>query len=219
MKIDIHRHAVNKDTSIRVVRNLFHSQTGEIESQKFYSVGLHPWHVNEETLQNDIDKVQEIANHPQIIAIGEAGIDKKVDVPYEIQLTAFKLQIAIARQVNKPMIIHCVKAYNEVLELNMTANLPRPWIIHWFNSSGEIAFQLIEKGFYLSYGTMLFREESKAFKLFNKLPLERIFLETDDTGHSLDEIYQKAASLLDIHQKELEQRIMLNFKECFNIEL
>jgi TatD DNase family protein len=219
MKIDIHRHAVNNNTSIEVVRNLFHSQTGEIESHKLYSVGLHPWHVNEETLQNDIGKVREIANHPQIIAIGEAGLDKKVDVPYENQLNAFKYQIAIARQVNKPMIIHCVKAYNEVLVLNIEANLSRPWIIHWFNSSEEIALQLIEKGFYLSYGTMLFREESKAFKLFTKLPLERIFLETDDTGRSLEEIYQKAAALLVIPQQELEQKIMRNFGECFNIEL
>jgi len=219
MKIDIHRHAINNDASIEVVRNLFHSQTGEIENHKLYSVGLHPWHVNEDTLQNDVNKVREIANHPQIIAIGEAGLDKKVDVPYEIQLIAFKHQIAIARQVNKPMIIHCVKAYNEVLVLNIEANLPRPWIIHWFNSSEEIALQLIEKGFYLSYGTMLFREESKAFKLFTKLPLERIFLETDDTGHGLDEIYQKAASILDIPEDLLESQIMRNFTECFKIEL
>jgi TatD DNase family protein len=219
MKIDIHRHTINNDISVQAVRNLFHSQTGEIENQKLYSVGLHPWHVKEETLQNDIEEVRKIANHPQIIAIGEAGLDKTIDVPLTIQQKAFLDQIEIARDVNKPMIIHCVKAYNEIAELKTHSKHTCPWIVHWFNSNFEMAMQLVEKDFYLSFGIMLFKEESKAFKAFTRLPIERIFLETDDTVYSIEEIYSKASSMLGLSVETMEAQINKNFKDCFDIKL
>jgi TatD DNase family protein len=219
MKIDIHRHTINNDISAQVVRNLFHSQAGEIESQKLYSVGLHPWHVKEETLQNDIEEVRKIANHSQIIAIGEAGLDKTIDVPLTIQQKAFLDQIEIARDVNKPMIIHCVKAYNEIAELKTHSKHTCPWIVHWFNSNFEMGMQLVEKDFYLSFGIMLFKEESKAFKAFTRLPIERIFLETDDTEYSIEEIYSKASLMLGLSVETVEAQIIKNFKDCFDIKL
>ncbi len=219
MLLDIHRHAKTGNTAFKVVRNLFHNQTGEIEVHKLYSVGLHPWHVNEESLQSDLEMIRRISDHPQIIAIGEAGLDKAINTPYSTQLKAFWEQILIAGSVGKPMIIHCVRAYNELIELRSETKDMRPWIIHWFNSNVEMGLQLIGKDFYLSFGHMLFNEQSKAYRAFTKLPLDRIFLETDDTGYSIHDVYQKAALLRGISVEDLEMQIILNFKQCFNIEL
>lgn len=218
MLIDVHRHSYEKGMAKIVVRNLFHNQTNEISGSEVYSVGLHPWHVDENTLSYDLRLVKNVANNKQIIAIGEAGLDKKVDIQYEIQLKAFKKQIEIAHDVNKPMIIHCVHAYNEIYELKITSGCQKPWLIHWFNASGQMGLQLINKGFYLSFGHMLFNETSKAFKAFTHLPLDYIFFETDDAGFGIDEIYHRASELLNIPLKELEHRIENNFHNFFGIE-
>jgi TatD DNase family protein len=215
MFIDFHRHAADLGTADRVLRNLFHNQSDEIEPERFYSMGLHPWHVDKESLNDDIEIVRKFSMHPQILAIGETGLDKSIKIPFDIQLQAFQKQIEIASKVNKPMIIHCVRAYNEVFELKMKSGIRKPWMIHWFNASKEMGLQLIEKGFYLSFGHMLFNEKSKAYKTFQLIPLEKIFFETDDAGYNIDEIYVRASQLLSISLKDLELRIEQNFNNFF----
>jgi TatD DNase family protein len=218
MFIDIHRHASDICTAHQVVRNLFHNQASEIETGRFYSIGLHPWHVSKIAVLQDIEMMKIIASQLEIIAIGETGLDKSIKIPFDLQLQAFQMQIRIAEEVNKPMIIHCVRAYNEVFELKLKSSNQKPWVIHWFNASREMGLQLIEKGFYLSFGHMLFQEKSKAFKAFYHLPLENIFFETDDAGYDIDEIYYRASELLSIPLNDLELRIEKNFINFFGIK-
>jgi TatD DNase family protein len=215
--IDIHRHSADFGTANQVVRNLFHNQSGEMESGRLFSIGLHPWHVAAESLFMDLEMVKSTSVYPQIIAIGETGLDKKITTPIELQLEAFKTQIEIAGDLNKPMIIHCVRAYNEVCDLKIKSGHQKPWVIHWFNASREMSQQLIDKGFYLSFGHMLFDESSKAFKAFPFIPIENIFFETDDAGYSIAEIYRRASQLLSIKPKDLELKIENNFKNFFGI--
>ncbi|MGD2033944.1 MAG: TatD family hydrolase [Bacteroidales bacterium] len=218
MLIDIHRHAKHTGNAGTVVRNLFHDQASEIEKGKFYSLGLHPWHVDENTLQKDLKMVETGAVHPQVIAVGEAGLDKTIKASPELQSFALYAQIDMAKRYNKPLIIHCVRAYNEIFNLKVKAGSGKPWIIHWFNATTQMGEQLIRKGFYLSYGHMLFNERSKAFRAFPDLPLDRLFFETDDAAYSIDEIYEKAARLRNISLRSLQEQIRLNFKNCFGIE-
>lgn len=218
MLIDIHRHSSDKGVADKCVRNLFHNQTNEIVPNELYSVGLHPWHVQKNILIQNLNLIHSVAKNPQVIAIGEAGLDKKINTPLEFQLQAFEFQIDIAKTVNKPMIIHCVKAYNEILELKNKYNHQKPWIIHWFNANAQVGLQLISKGFYLSFGHMLFKEDSKAFKAFTDIPLEYIFFETDDAGYGIDEVYQRASCILSIPLAELEASIEKNFENFFGIK-
>jgi TatD DNase family protein len=218
MKIDIHRHAPDAGTADLVVRNLFHNRAAEIEAGKLYSIGLHPWHASAETLEDDVKPIREASTHPQVIAIGEAGLDKSIRTPLDIQRSAFEQQMRIAKEAEKPMIIHCVRAYNEIVEYRIKSKDTTPWIIHWFNAGTEMAKQLTGKGFYLSFGHMLFNDRSKAFQAFTRIPEEMIFLETDDAGYSIDEVYKQAAFLRGISLVELEDRIMLNFSQCFNLQ-
>ncbi|MBN1597283.1 MAG: TatD family hydrolase [Bacteroidales bacterium] len=218
MKIDIHRHANDAGKADRVVRNLFHYQEDEIVAERYYTIGLHPWHVREESLHKDINKVSQAAKHPQVIAIGEAGLDKTIDISMGLQRNAFRAQIEIAKEVNKPLIIHCVRSYNEIFDLYIKSGHRKPWIIHWFNASDQMGKQLTAKGFYLSFGHMLFKDNSKAFKAFTEIPVSNILLETDDAGCTIDEIYTRAANLLAMSQQDIEKRIEINFENCFGIK-
>jgi TatD DNase family protein len=218
MLIDIHRHSPHKGNTDRCIRNLFHNQTSDIKPRELYSVGLHPWHVQESTLESDLRLVELAANDSQVIAIGETGLDKKIDISIDIQLRAFELQTDIAKKVGKPMIIHCVRSYNEILELKNKSGHKNPWLIHWFNASEKMGLQLIKHCFYLSFGHMLFTEESKAYKAFPHIPLEYIFFETDDAGYEIDEVYLRASYILSIPLEELEARIEKNFENFFGIK-
>jgi TatD DNase family protein len=218
MKIDIHRHAKDPGTAKRVIRNLFHDQSPDVNSKQYYSIGLHPWHVNASSLDEDIRRVKEVAKNKQVIAIGETGLDKSIKVPYDIQVKAFSAQIEIAAEFNKPVIIHCVKAYNEIFSLRISSKIMAPWIIHWFNASREMGEQLISKNFYLSFGHMLFNKKSKAYNAFTKLPEDRIFFETDDAGYTIDEVYEQAALLRELNITKLEKQIETNFVSCFGIQ-
>lgn len=218
MKIDIHRHAKDPGTAKRVIRNLFHDQGTEIEPKKYYSIGLHPWHVNAKSLNSDIGKVREAAKDPCVIAIGETGLDKSIKVPLDLQQRAFTAQIEIAKEFNKPVIIHCVRAYNEIFAYRLGSKHNKPWVIHWYNASLEMGEQLISKNFYLSFGHMLFNEKSKANEAFSSLPENRILLETDDAGITIDEVYQQASLLRGKNMVELEKQIGMNFINCFGVK-
>ena len=215
MYIDIHTHSVYKEKDVLIIQNLFPDEVYNISKNNFYSVGLHPWYVKKESLPADILAIKEVCPAKNVIAIGEAGIDKLKEIPVELQIEAFNKQIELSIWYKKPMVIHCVKAYNELLEIRNKSGTKIPWIIHWFNASYEIAQELIRKNCYLSYGIMLFKNNSKAYEAYVKLPLENLFFETDDAGYSIRQVYSKAAKLKNKSVEELQSQIISNFKTCF----
>ena len=214
MYIDIHRHADN----IFVLRNLFPEQLNEISKGKYYSIGLHPWYANTNNISSVLNDLSECTGKKEVIAIGETGLDQKVNIPYIQQIKAFELQIEIAENKKLPIVIHCVKAYNDLIKFRKKADQSLPWILHWFNASKQIADELISMNCYLSYGCMLFNETSKAFHIFKQLPIEKLFFETDDTEYSIEKIYTKAAVLRNLTVSVLQQNIISNFKTCFQIK-
>lgn len=218
MKIDIHRHAADPGKADRVIRNLFHYQAAEISAGKYYSAGLHPWQIDAQTLDEDLSAVRSMAEAKQVLAIGETGLDKTIRIPFGIQEEAFVQQIGIAEATDKPMIIHCVRAYNEISALRREASSQKAWIIHWFNASPEMGLQLVKQNFFLSFGHMLFNTNSKAFQAYRHIPPDRIFLETDDSAYDIKAIYEQAALLQGIELAKLEKQIENNFVACFGIE-
>jgi TatD DNase family protein len=219
MYIDIHRHSANKGNADIVLRNLFHSETDQIELTQYCSVGLHPWHVSEKKIKKHMRLLTEASGHKNCIAIGEAGLDKAIDIPVETQRIAFEQQIELAGILQKPMIIHCVRAYDELQSYRKKSNHKKSWIVHWYNASPQTGADLIKKGCYLSFGHMLFNESSKAFKTFLEIPLSKIFLETDDASVTIHEVYERAASLKEISIDELKGQMVSNFYNCFDIKL
>ncbi|MDL2248002.1 TatD family hydrolase [Bacteroides sp. OttesenSCG-928-J23] len=174
----------------------------------YYSVGFHPWHLVEDGFY-DWDKFVHYASHPQVLAIGEVGLDKLATAKMSFQSQCFEKQIEIASDLHKPLIIHCVKAYNEMIRYKMQAEPGEAWIIHGFRGKAELAAQLIGHGFYLSFGER-YQEEA-----IRSIPLNRLFLETDDSKVDIHTLYERAALCLAVDVQELKAVVGKNIRNVF----
>ena len=215
--IDIHTHTYCSDPEVTLVLNLFPEEPEKLELPALFSVGLHPWHVNELTWEEQAERVRISLHDKKVIAAGEAGLDKTVDNSYETQRMAFQAQLAAAESLKKPMIIHCVRSYSELLAFRKKSDLSLPWIFHWFNADVQTATELLRKNCYLSFGHMLFNEQSKAFSVFRTVNLQHVFFETDDAGYSIQQVYEKAAAIRNAKTEDLKTQILDNFGRCFQL--
>ena len=176
------------------------------------SAGIHPWQLKED-FSFQLNQLAKLASNKNVIAIGECGLDRIKGPAIEIQIDAFRAQIDIANRFNKPMILHLVKSYSDILAF---AHLMKtPWIVHGFKGNGLEAENLLKKGAKLSFGPRLLTDETMQV-LFTSIPPEFIYLETDTKRVLIDEMYQKAALLRNLETDDLRRVIWLNFVRDFN---
>ncbi len=188
---------------------------GEVENN-WLSAGIHPWHAHPEDWQSQLTAVEQVAGHKNVLAIGECGLDRGILLPLETQLTIFAAQVKLAEQLQKPVIIHCVRAFNELLQWKKQVKPSVPLIVHGFNNKPEIMQQLLAHGFYCSLGVALLNSESNALKVLKTIPLTRLFLENDDRNTPIEKIYEAAAVQLEIPISALKNQIWTNFATVFN---
>lgn len=170
------------------------------------SIGLHPWHVDEGWKTQACDNLIPWLSLPQVAAIGEAGIDHLRGGRMTDQLAAFEMQAHLAAEVSKPLIVHCVKAFDEVIRLHKTSFVHEPWIIHGFRGKAEQARQLLREGFFLSFGEH-YHEEAMGL-----CPTERLLIETDESELGIEELYTRAASIRHTEVEDLKERVNKNIK-------
>ncbi len=211
--INIHTHCNHRIEDEISVVNVFAKELPEIieDISKPISVGLHPWHIDKATFEDDLLKVKKAARTKNVVAIGEAGLDRKTSTPWELQREVFVRQLAIAADSDKPVIVHCVKAHYEIISIIRETGFDGKLIFHGFNQNIHTAGQLLKNGFYLSFGESLFKENSSAAKLFTGIPDDRIFLETDESDYSIRQIYQRAAELKKTDVETLKRIVFTNF--------
>lgn len=178
------------------------------------TIGIHPWRINKINVNESLQWVEKTLMLSNVVALGEIGLDRVIDINIESQKTIFISQHKFAEQVNKPIIIHCVKAYSDFLELHKKLKPKVKWILHGFKSNINIASEFIKKGCYLSFGEALLFSE-KVQVVFSELPLSNIFLETDDSDLKIEQVYEKAANLHHICIDELKQQIHSNYMNVF----
>jgi len=215
--IDIHTHTFSLEPETTLLLNVFPEEQEKLQFPCYFSVGLHPWYVKEDTWKHEVEIVRTASLLPSVLAIGETGLDKAVSVPMQAQQAAFEEQLGIAETARKAVVIHCVRSYSEILGYRKKSDQSIPWIFHWFNSNEQTARELIRKNCFLSFGHMLFNEQSKAYHVFKNLPAESIFLETDDAGYSIHQVYEQAALIRNFHPDALKSQILDNFARCFKI--
>jgi TatD DNase family protein len=213
--IDIHVHGGLPASGIFILESLM-AHEGKLPvdvSGIAYTYGIHPWFLNEENHKQLINSVEDTVIQPEIIAIGEAGFDRLRGPSPELQSRAFEEQIIISEKISKPVVIHCVRAWDELLAVYKKLKPKMPWLIHGFRGNVELASQLLTKGFYLSFWfDFILRPESK--ELLKQLPADRIFLETDGADVDIKSIYNKVATDLDLSVDELKSIILKNFNKC-----
>ncbi len=175
------------------------------------SVGIHPYYIDETNKEIQLEKLRKSANNQRVKFIGECGLDRLTHTPLPLQEEIFLKQIRIAEEARKPVIIHCVRCFSELLAIKKLVRPKVPLIVHGFNQNLQIAQQLIEKGFYISIGEAILHADSNAAKLIELIPINQLFLETDDKPVSIQKIYEKVAEIKKITISELEERIFENY--------
>jgi TatD DNase family protein len=215
--IDIHTHNSKSAEGIFAVENIMAHENMKPKkiSARAFTAGIHPWHLNENNREQLLEYVRNIAGNPDLIAFGEAGFDKLRGPSIELQKSTFTEQVKIAGENQKPLVIHCVRSWDELLAAHKNLKPLTPWLVHGFRGKKELALQLIKRGMYLSFWfDFVMRPESADLLRF--LPKERIFLETDGADVDIREIYRKVSGDLEISIDELKERILNNFNLLFN---
>lgn len=211
MFINIHSHQTPQKNEC-VITNLYdHFEQAVIGGN--YSVGLHPWYLNELTWMEEIKALEQYSNNKNVLAIGECGLDKICTTGFLLQQNVFAAQITLANKINKPLIIHCVKAYEEVVQQLQQSNNKVPVVFHGFNKNKILAQQLISKGYYLSFSKAL--QQPAIQELIKNLPLDKIFFETDDAAIDIEMIYLSATQALQIDINSLSLQIKKNAAKVF----
>lgn len=214
MLIDIHTHNFVHESIIQI-ENLSEMNV-EIGIERQYSIGLHPWFLKENTWKQEIELLTEKVQLEPIKMIGECGLDKVCKTNWSLQLDVFNAQIKLANQFKKPLIIHCVRAFEEVVQQLKTEQNEMPVVFHGFHKGQVLAERLLQQGFYLSFGAALLTNENLQ-NVLSKLPFNRIFFETDNSSSSLKLIFECAAKLKSISLSELENQVVNNFNKIINI--
>lgn len=189
---DIHTHHLPKHPEDVAILNHIVGVDAEVslldKEHIFYSVGIHPWYIKEG--KGQVDGCKRMLSSSKVIAIGEAGLDKFADTSLQEQLSVFKQQALLAEANKLFMIIHCVKAWDELIALKRALLPKMPWVIHGFRGNAQLAKQLIREGFFLSFG-----------KYFNKEAVQvawpdYLFVETDDRHVDIRSVYTDISASL-----------------------
>ena len=213
--IDIHTHIPKADDKILQIVNINLETLCPQES--YCSYGIHPWALDKVDFQ--IEKafalLEERVQLPNVIALGEAGLDKMHKESFEKQMELFERQIELSEVLQKPMILHDVKSHNEILALRKKHKAKQPWILHGFNGTEQDIQQLTGHGLYLSVGEALLYPDRRIYKSFKNIRLDKLFLETDMAEIGIEKVYETAANLLGMELSELRTKIFGTFAEIF----
>ena len=188
----------------------------------YSTYGIHPWTFDGTSLrgpraqrggtkQSNLTLLEKYLQENKIVAIGETGLDRLHKDTYDLQTEYFEKHILLSEQYQKPLIIHNVKATADILKLHKKHQPRQAWIIHGFNGTIEEAHQLTERGIFLSVGESIFYPNRKITKTLLSLPLEYLFLETDTSEKTIQQVYGKASELLNLPLNVLKEQIFANF--------
>lgn len=211
MYLDIHTHNKPRPGQHAILNVL--KDFGTIPESGWYSAGLHPWYLNGQTAAESLQQLEIALHKSNVLAVGECGLDKVCDTDYQLQQQCFHQQVLFANTNNKPLILHCVKAFEDVLRILKEAKATVPVIFHGYHKSAELALQLTKAGYYLSFGKHLFQPATAA--VFETIPINHVFLETDASLHSIEHIYKLAAAIRQTAPDVLEEQIAANAAKLF----
>ena len=181
-----------------------HFPTGRhIEPQ---GIGVHPWRAADEALPRK-------EKYAAADLIGEIGLDFACDVEHSKQEEVFRAQLSIAEELQKPVVLHCVRAFEPTMKIVAEYDL-RAVIFHGFIGSVQQAERAINKGYFLSFGANTSRSP-KTIEALRNTPLHKIFAESDESKKNIEEIYSEIATLKGCKQDLLEQAILGNYNNVF----
>jgi TatD DNase family protein len=175
------------------------------------SLGIHPWELDS-NWETHFEKIKrEVAQNPCVLAIGEAGFDRLKGPEISLQKAAFHAQARAAAELEIPLILHCVKSHDLLLEYLNSAKNPPSIIWHGWNQKPELARQLLPFPIFFSFGKHILHPGSNAAKWLAACPLDRVFFETDDSELKIGSIYQAASLILQLPEARLAEQVIANW--------
>ena len=176
----------------------------------FFSAWIHPWDAG----KYELAAFGPLFDSPRCLAVGECGLDRTSKTPLPLQMKVFEAQVAEAERRGKPLVIHCVRCFPELLHVKTSCSSETPWVIHGFRGTRRKAFDLLDAGCTLSFGAGLLRDAGN-MDYFAEIPLDRILIETDESPELFDRILAEAAAMHLLPPSEFAAAVRANFERIF----
>ncbi|MBE6335385.1 MAG: hypothetical protein E7066_01710 [Lentimicrobiaceae bacterium] len=216
--VNIHTHSsqITDNDEIIEVKSINIEDGIGIDALRLCSVAIHPWSVKNYFDNNSyIAFLENNAIKDNVIAIGETGLDRLYHETFSLQKDLLLKHIEISEKYCKPMILHVVRSFPEIISIRKQTKAKMPWIIHAFQSNVQTLEQLLPYDIYFSLSNVLFNNEKRAVELLSRIPKDRLFLETDDSNKSILSVYERAALLSGMTIDVLREDIFSNFVKIF----
>jgi TatD DNase family protein len=209
---NLHTHKFTDQDTVLELVNQYPQEF--VEEFPYYSIGIHPWYIDKERLESDLKIIESKLQESNCLALGECGLDKRIEISLELQQMVLEKQLLLAQKHNKPVVIHCVAAFQEIIATKKRLKITVPMIIHGFSKNKQVAKELIDNGFYISFGKYLLRNPELE-TVFQSIPNDRFFLETDTVEEGIESVYGLASKYKNWSLDELQQQINSNFAAVF----
>ena len=172
------------------------------------AVGVHPWRAAEQRFDE--------LSLEGAVAIGEVGLDYACEVDRVVQERVLREQLAVAERRDLPVVLHCVRAFEPMMKMLSEYDL-RAVIFHGFIGSVQQAERAVSRGYYLSFGVGAFRSP-KTLEALRLMPLDRLFVETDESEVGIENVYERVAQVRGIELEKLKEKLEENYKNIFEVK-
>jgi TatD DNase family protein len=211
MLYNLHTHSASGNPDVFEIVNRYPNEAIDVP---YFSTGIHPWYIDEEKIEEHLAIIEQRLQQDNCLALGECGLDKRIAIPFNVQVKVFERQLLLAKQYQKPVILHLVAAFQELIQIKDMLQPGVPMIVHGYSKNAQQANQLLDNGFYLSFGKYLLRNPELG-EVFAGVPKDRFFLETDTIEEGIADVYTKAALTRNVDKDELKNNVAENFKNIF----
>ncbi|HON19182.1 MAG TPA: TatD family hydrolase [Salinivirgaceae bacterium] len=211
MILDAHSHSFS-DQAVVQIDALEPSHNRPI----YCSVSIHPWHAHTVNHEKASQLLWEAIKTYKPIAIGECGFDRLKKETLSAQTELWEIHLSIAKQLDLPMVIHCVKAYGDLFPY-LKKNPQHHFILHGYASNLEQTKQLLRFNTWFSMGRVIMRNPKRVKEIISIIPSDRILIETDDSAQSIENFFQPLKNLLREDEEELRSQLFTNLKTAFKI--
>jgi TatD DNase family protein len=210
--IDFHTHNPKQSKQHFCIHSLLIEEYENNDFPSPFTFGVHPWWADEINQDQYYLIYNKVISHPNYIGMGEIGLDKIKDDNWSTQIDMFKMQLEIAKMnQHEFIIIHCVKAFNEVIRHIKSSGYKGNIVFHDYHENEVITKELIKRDAYFSFGKALNQLSKKLQKSLSIIPINKILIETDDNeGIDIEVLYQNLADYKNISLLELKKQIYEN---------
>ena len=164
------------------------------------SCGVHPW---EADAPGGLAWLEQALSNPRAVAVGETGLDRARGPGLDVQGETFLRQLELAKARQAPVIIHCVRAFQEIIQAKRRHDTGTLWVVHGFRGKPELARRLLDAGMALSFGAAALSPTPSLRATIALVPFDRLFLETDEADIPVARVYAAVAALKGVSVEEL----------------